>query len=121
MPHIFPQTPLPLILLVGDFLHPCDRATVDRFGNGDMRHRILRRRAVPVFHPFRYPDDIALMHLLNRLALALDPAFALRHYQRLTQRMRMPRGACARLKGHRRTANASGCVGAKHGYRHAAL
>src|SRR5471030_1021400 len=62
---------------------------------------------MPVFNPFRDPDNIALIHLFNRATLFLDPPTTLRNDQRLTQRMGMPRRAGTWLKRHNRAADTS--------------
>src|SRR4051794_36967217 len=47
---------LAIVLLVGDVLEPLDRLAVERFLNGDVLHRVLGRRAVPVLLARREPD-----------------------------------------------------------------
>ena len=54
-----PRRDLFAVLLVADVLHPVDDLAVLRFLNGDMRHRIDRRGAVPMFFAGRKPDDVA--------------------------------------------------------------
>ena len=63
-----------------------------------MRHRCGRRRAVPVFFAWREPDDITRSDLLDRPALALRKAAAGRHDQCLSEGMRVPGRARARLE-----------------------
>ena len=47
------------VLLVADLLHPVDGLAVERFLDGDVRHRRGRRRAVPVLLAGREPDHVA--------------------------------------------------------------
>src|SRR6266481_6958873 len=42
------RLPSATVLLVADLFHPIDILAVERFRNGDMRHRGCRCRAVPV-------------------------------------------------------------------------
>src|ERR1700744_5246247 len=78
------------ILVVGDFFHPIDDFAVERFRNGDMRHRCCWSRAMPMLLGRRKQDHIAGPDLLNWTALALRPAAASYDDQRLTQRGGMP-------------------------------
>jgi hypothetical protein len=94
------------VLRVADLFHPVDDFAVQRFLNGDMRHSVRRRCAVPVLLTGREPDDIAGPDFLSGAAFALHPAAAGGHDQRLTQRMRMPGGPGARLERHARAHNA---------------
>src|ERR1700692_369949 len=80
------------VLRVADLFHPVDDFAVQRFLNGDMRHRVRRSCAVPVLLTGREPDDIASPDFLSGAAFALHPAAAGGHDQRLTQWMRMPGG-----------------------------
>src|SRR5436853_7659091 len=75
-----------------------DHFSVERFLNGDMRHRSRRRSAVPMLLVRRKPNDITGPDFLDRSAFALRPAKAGSDDQRLTERMRMPRRACTRLE-----------------------
>src|SRR5947199_10723431 len=86
------------VLFIADVLHPLDDFSVERFLNGDMRHRSRRRRAVPMLRVRRKPDDVTRPDFLDRTALALRPSDARRDDQRLTERMCMPGGARARLE-----------------------
>jgi hypothetical protein len=45
------------------------------------------------------PDDVTRPDLLHGPALTLNPAEARHDEQCLAKRMRVPRGACTRLKG----------------------
>src|SRR5208337_766664 len=91
---------LPLgVLLVRDLLHPSDSRVVLHFGNGDMGHRAVGRRAVPVLLARLEPDDVAGPDLLDRAALPLRAPETGGDKQRLPERVRMPRGARARLEG----------------------
>ena len=86
------------ILFVADLLHPVDRFAVQRFLNGDMSHCGRRRSAVPMLLTGRKPDHIAWPDLLDRAVPTLRPTKAGCDDQRLTEWMRMPRGASARLE-----------------------
>src|SRR5215208_6591768 len=94
------------VLLVADVLEPLDHFAIERFLNGDVRHRGPGRRAVPVPLVRRDPDDVAGSDLLDRTTLVLHEAEAGEHYERLTKRMRVPRRAGAWLKGDGGAGNA---------------
>ena len=87
------------ILFFAHLLHPLYDFSVQRFLNGDMRHRGCWRGAVPMLFTGRKPRDITWPDFLDRPAFALHPSEAKRDDQRLTERMRMPGGAGARLEG----------------------
>lgn len=87
------------VLLVADFFQPIHRPVVLRFGKGDVRHRAVRRDAVPVFDAGWNLHHVARPHLFNRAAPALHAPDARSHDQGLSQRVRVPGGASARLKG----------------------
>src|SRR5882762_10117829 len=80
----------PLVLLVGDLVHPVDNPAVELFLDRDMRHRRGRRCAMPMLFARRAPDDIAGTDNLDRPAPALHEAAAGRDDERLTERMRVP-------------------------------
>ena len=48
-----------LILFVADLFHPLYDFYIERFLNGDVRHRGRRRSAAPMLFRRRKPDDIA--------------------------------------------------------------
>src|SRR6476659_7682389 len=81
------------ILFVADFFHPVHRLAVQRFLNGDMRHRGRRGRAMPMLLTGRKPDHIARANFLDRSAPTLRPPKTGRDDQRLTEWMRMPGSA----------------------------
>src|SRR5205823_7150400 len=87
------------VFFVADLFHPVHDFAVQRFLNGDVRHRGRRCRAVPMLLVRRKPDDIAGPDFFDRSALALRPAKAGSNDQCLTELMRMPRGAGTRLEG----------------------
>jgi hypothetical protein len=66
-------------LLVAHLLHPFDGFAIERFLDGDVRHRRVGRGAVPVLLAGRKPDDVAGADFLNWTALALHPAAAEGH------------------------------------------
>src|SRR6516225_10445187 len=84
------------VLLVGHLLHPLHGFAIEFFLYRNVCHRSIWCSAVPVLHPRRNPDNIALSNLLDRTSPLLNPACALRHDQDLTERMRMP---CAARTG----------------------
>src|SRR2546427_12487925 len=88
----------PLVLLVGDLLHPVDTLAVELLLDGDMRHRRGRRCAMPMLFARRAPDHIAGPDDLDRAAPALHEAAAGRDDERLTERMRVPITARAWLE-----------------------
>src|SRR5262245_4785499 len=96
------------VLLIADLFQPVHGPALDRFLDGDMRHRRRRRCAVPVLLAGRKPDHVARPDLLDRAALALRPAAAERDDQGLAERMGMPGGASARLERYAGAADACG-------------
>src|SRR5262245_36791743 len=99
------------VLLVGHLLQPVHASTVQRFRNGEMRHRVLVGRAVPVLDAGWRPDHVAWLDFLLRPALLLDPAGSGRHDQQLPRRMGVPRRARPKLErdgAHRGTPRRSG-------------
>ena len=61
------------------------------------------------------PHDVAGPNVLDGLAFALHPAEARRDDERLSERMRVPGGPCAGLKGDDRAANARRRASLKRG------
>src|SRR3989449_11475522 len=94
------------VLLVADLFHPVHDLAVECFLNRDVRHGCGGRSTMPVLQSRRKPDHIAGTNLLNRTALALHPTNARSDNERLTTRMRVPRGARARLERNARTGGA---------------
>src|SRR5438094_7467276 len=80
----------PLVLLVGDLLHPVHGLAVDLLLDGDMRHGRGGRCAMPMLFARRAPDHIAGPDDLDRTAPALHEAAAGRDDERLTQGVRVP-------------------------------
>src|SRR3954468_17145749 len=87
------------VLRVGDVLHPVDHLPVERFLNGDVRHRRGGRRAVPVLLVRRAPDHVPGPDLLHRAPFALHEAEAGGDDERLAEWMGVPRGARTGLEG----------------------
>jgi hypothetical protein len=85
---------------------PRDRNTIQRFLDGDMRHRAISTRAVPVTLPRVENDDIARGDSFDRTTIALNPAKAIGDEEKLAKRMRMPSGTSTRGKLDIRTAGA---------------
>src|SRR5205814_5673317 len=84
------------ILLVRHVLAPVDDVPVlVRLLHRDMGHEPRRRRAVPVLLVRLEEDAVARANHLDRPALALAEAYALRHPDGLTVGMRVPGGARA--------------------------
>src|SRR5438094_9132831 len=78
------------VLFVGNFVHPLHGYAVELFLYGNVSHCCVWRSAVPVFNVRRNPDDIAPSNLLDGPSPLLNPAFADRHDQDLTEQVRMP-------------------------------
>jgi hypothetical protein len=74
---------------------PRDRNTIQRFLDGNMRHRAISTRSVPVTLPRLKNDDIARGDSFNRTAIALNPAKAIGDDEELAKRMCMPSGTSA--------------------------
>src|SRR4051794_33416667 len=77
------------ILFVAHLLHPIDSLAVERFLDGDMRHRSGRRGAVPVLQSRWKPDHVARRDLFDRATLALHPSKSCSDDQRLAKRVRV--------------------------------
>jgi hypothetical protein len=77
---------------------PSDRNTIQRFLDGDMRHRAVGTRSVPVALPWVENDDIPGGDSFNRTTIALNPAKAIGDEEKLAKRMRMPSGTSTRGK-----------------------
>src|SRR5437016_2398696 len=88
------------VLFVTDLFHPIDDLAVELFLNRDMCHHRSRRRPMPVLLSGREPHHVTRPNLLNRSAFALGPAAARRYDERLTERVRMPGRARARLESY---------------------
>src|SRR3954467_2423576 len=71
------------VLLVGHLLEPLHHLAVERLLDGDMLHRILGRRAVPMLLAGGEPDNVAGPDLLDRATVALHEPAAEEHDQRL--------------------------------------
>lgn len=91
---------LAAVLFLDYVLLPIDDLAVLFFLDGDVCHGCGRRRTVPVPFVWGKPDDIAGMDLFDWTAFALCPSTTGGHNERLTERMCMPGGACARLERH---------------------
>ena len=87
------------VLFVADMFQPVDVLPVQRLLNGDVRHRDRGRCAMPVPQTGREPDHVTGPHVLDGSAVSLNPAEPCRNDQSLPKRVRMPRGAGARLEG----------------------
>jgi hypothetical protein len=74
---------------------PRDPNTIQRFLDGNMRHRAISTRSVPVPLPWVENDDIARGDSFNRTAIALNPAKAIGDDEELAKRMCMPSGTSA--------------------------
>src|ERR1700722_21004260 len=96
------------VFLVGNMFHPLDELAVESLLDRDVAHRGSRRRAVPVLMPRRAPNHVPGSDFDDRLTLALRPTASGSDEQRLAQRMGMPGGACARLKGDARARDTGG-------------
>jgi hypothetical protein len=68
---------------------PCDRDSIQRFLDRNMRHRAVGTRSMPVALPWVKDDDIARGDSFNRTAIALNPAKAIGDEEKLAKRMRM--------------------------------
>ena len=88
----------PLVLFVGDVLHPIDDLAVQPFLNGDVSHGRGWRGPMPMFLSRREPNHIAGVDFLYRAAFSLNPSAARRDNQGLSKRMCMPRGTRSRLE-----------------------
>jgi hypothetical protein len=87
-------------------LEPLNVLAIQRFLNGNVRHRDGCCCAMPMLQAGRKSDHIARTHFLDRSALALNPSQAGRDDQPL--RVRMPSGARTRLEGDAGGADAPG-------------
>jgi hypothetical protein len=78
---------------IRNMLKPRDRDTIHRFLDGNMRHRAIGTRSVPVALPRVKDDDIPGCDSFDWTAIALNPAKAIGNDEKLTKRMRMPSSA----------------------------
>src|SRR5438093_2944212 len=106
-PCLFPARAGP-VLFVGHVFHPLDRLAIELFLNGDVRHRRVRRRAVPVFLAGFNPHDIARPDFFDGAARELHASETRRDDQRLAEGMRVPGGAGRRLECHDRPGDSRG-------------
>jgi len=90
--------PFAAVLRLTHLLHPVDDLAVERFLNGDVRHRARWHCAVPMFFVRRKPDHVARPDFLDRSAFALRPSQTGCDDQGLTEWMRMPGSARTRLE-----------------------
>src|SRR5213595_1928831 len=72
-----------VVLLIGDFLHPCNVLAVHRTGDRQVGHRGGGRGAVPVLDARRAPDHVAGTDFLHGLAPFLGEPHARYHHQAL--------------------------------------
>src|SRR3954468_1271840 len=94
------------VFLVGHILHPLDMLAVERLLHRDVNHAGVGRSAMPVLLVRRNPHRVAGLDLADRPALRLHTTDAGDDMQGLSKRMRVPRGARARLEAHAARANA---------------
>src|SRR5215207_5437215 len=87
------------ILLVADLLQPILVLAVDGLPDGEVCHGGGGRRAVPVLNAWRKPDHVAGPDLLLQAAPLLHEAEARRDDEGLSDGMRVPSRAGARLEG----------------------
>ncbi len=85
-------------MLVGDLLHPINDLAVEIFLGRDVGHGGGGSRAMPMLLARRKPDDVARTDFLNRATFALRASATGSDDQCLSERMRMPGGAGARLE-----------------------
>jgi hypothetical protein len=92
-------------LVFTNFFHPVNGLTIELLLDGNMSHSGCGSGPMPLLFTRRKPDYISRPNFLDRFAIALNPAAASRDNESLTQRMRVPRSACARLKRNADTLN----------------
>jgi hypothetical protein len=61
-------------MFVADMLEPVDILPIQRFLNGDVRHRRRCGHSMPVLLARRKPHNVTSANLLNRTAFALNPS-----------------------------------------------
>ena len=104
--NLFPLTRTLAVLLVAHMLHPIDVLAIEFFLNGNVRHSRCRSRTMPMLLARCKPDHIAWPDLFDSAVPALCQATARGDDQRLSERVRMPRRACAGFKGNAGTDDA---------------
>lgn len=92
------QDLLSQILFIAYFFQPVDYVAVESLGDGDVRHSCGAGGTVPMLFARREPHNITGMDRFNRPAFTLHASATRRHYQRLPQRMGVPRGPGAGFK-----------------------
>src|SRR5947209_5835641 len=95
-----------LVFVVGYLFHPINDFPVEGFLNSDMCHGDGRTCAMPMLLIWFEPDHIARPDFFDGTTRFLHSAEAGRDDQRLSERMRMPRGPRAGLKTDARAASA---------------
>src|SRR5689334_11716411 len=103
------------VLFVADLLEPLDHLAVQRLLDRNVSHRCAGTCPVPVFLVGRAHDHVPGPDLHGRLTPALREATPSSDDQSLTERMRMPRGACPWLKRDTRAGDATGLMRLKQG------
>src|SRR5690348_14670277 len=89
-----------VVFVVGDVLAPGGAlALLAGFRQREVREQPVGRGAVPMQRIWRDVDRIARAQDLRLLALETDAADAAEAIERLADRVRVPRGACARREG----------------------
>lgn len=86
-------------MFIIDLFHPRYAFAVQPFSYGKMRHGVIGGSSVPVFDIGRAQHYVSLPDDLDRAAPFLGQPGAERNNQCLAQRMGMPAGTRARLKG----------------------
>ena len=86
------------IVLVADVFEQLTAAAVDELPDREVAHCMSRRRAVPMRHAGRRPNDVAGPDFALLAASLLYPADAGRHDEVLSGRMVVPRGMRARAR-----------------------
>src|SRR5437016_1554469 len=87
------------LFFIAYLFHPLHDLPIEIFLNGNVCHRCGWRSAVPMLFSRRKPYYVARTNFFNRAAFALSASIAGGNNQSLAERMRVPCGASAGLKG----------------------
>src|SRR3954468_9156294 len=83
------------VLIVGDVFEPFDSLAIELLLQGNVRHRVCRRRPMPMLFARRKPDNVTRPDLFDRSAPGLRAAAPVSGDERLPERMGVPQGGRA--------------------------
>src|SRR5579863_1404403 len=103
-----------VVFLVANFFHPIDSLSIERLGDGDVRHCRSGCCAMPMLLTGFEPSHVTWTNLLNWSALSLHPSASIGDDQRLTEWMSMPCGTSTGLERHNPASDPRRCISLEH-------